>query len=76
MIHKPPSIEHDPDAKAPRDRWWPHWLAVALMWVGYLTFHEFDLWSLSLGGVTVGLLATWAIEITGNKTPEFMKTKR
>lgn len=64
-------IEHNPHEKRPTNAiWWVLWPIIGLSWVGYFWFRDADLWSLALGGFTGMMLATWAIEITGNKVPD------
>lgn len=66
-------IEHNPNEKRPTNTiWWVAWGIVALGWIWYFTYREFDRESLALGGLTGMLLATWAIEVTGNKVPDWM----
>jgi hypothetical protein len=68
---EPPTIEHNPHEKRPTNGiWWAAWGVVALMWVWYLCFFDFQWVPLALGGFTMAVLATWAIEITGNKIPD------
>ncbi|MFD9897463.1 hypothetical protein [Mesorhizobium sp. NPDC059025] len=63
-------IEHDPNEQRPTNAiWWGLWLMVAFSWVGYLYFNSPDWWAIGLGGFTMGTLATFAIEKTGNKWP-------
>lgn len=70
------TIDHDPNEFSDkRGTWWPAWLMVALSWAGYLAYHPFDWWSLSLGGFTVGLLVAWSIDVTGGKVPESWRSK-
>lgn len=67
----PPRIDHNPHEKRQTNTiWWILWPAVALLWAWYLYFYEFDWPSIAIGGLTMGVLATWAIEITGNKVPD------
>ncbi len=64
-------IDHNPHEKRQTNTiWWVIWPIVAMQWVAYLYFNTFDLWSIALGGVSGLVLATWAIEITGNKVPD------
>lgn len=73
MNHEPPLIDHNPYERKMTNRiWWIIWPIIGLQWVGYLYFRDPDWWSLALGGMTLGVLATWAIEITGNKVPSWM----
>lgn len=66
-------IEHNPHEKRPTNTiWWVGWTFIALMWAGYLYFHEFDWWSLALGGISGMALASWAVTITDNKVPSWM----
>lgn len=79
MVRTMNEIDHDP--YEPRiDRrpfpWWAAWLVVGLIWAGYLTYHKLDLWSLAVGGLTIGMLASWAIDKTGNRIPDSWKTRR
>lgn len=70
----PRTIEHNPHEKRLGNGiWWFMWPMIGLQWAGYLYFREFDWWSIALGGGTGLIFAIWAIEITGNKTPEWMK---
>jgi len=63
------TIDHDPKEKRPTNAiWWISWGILALCWVGYLWFNKFQIWPLSLGGFTGLVLASWAIDITGNKS--------
>lgn len=69
-------IDHDPDEKRPTNRiWWAAWAIVALLWVWYLYFFDPDWPSIGVGAFTMGILATWAIEITGNKVPDSWRGK-
>lgn len=69
-------IDHDPNEFADkRAGWWSTWLVVALAWAGYLYFHPFDWWSIAIGGLTVGVLAAWAIDVTGGKVPDSWRSK-
>lgn len=49
---------------------------LAINWIGYLYFFEPDWLSVMLGLGTGCVLACWAIDITGNKVPNFMITER
>lgn len=64
-------IEHIPNEKPPTNTiWWVAWPLVVFCWFGYLYVNEPDWWAICLGGFTMAILTTWAIDITGNKTPE------
>jgi prepilin signal peptidase PulO-like enzyme (type II secretory pathway) len=68
-------IEHDPNERRQTNTiWWVIWPIVGLLWAWYLYFFEFSWPALALGILSGGVLATWAIEVTGNKTPEWMKS--
>lgn len=72
-------IDHDPnEPKIDRSDfpWWAAWVMVALGWVGYLTFYPFDLMSIAIGGLTMGILTGWAVDTTGNKVPDSWHKKR
>lgn len=72
-MEEPRIIDHNPHEKRPTNTiWWMGWALIALLWAGYLYFHEFDWWSLSLGAGTGIALACWAITITDNKVPSWM----
>lgn len=67
----PPLIDHNPHEKRQTNAiWWVLWPAVALLWVAGFYFEFLDRTSILLGLGTGAMLATWAIEITGNKVPE------
>jgi len=68
---EPPVIDHNPHEKRQTMAiWWVAWPAVVLLWVWYLYFYEFDWPSVAIGGVTMGVLVIWGMEITGNEVPE------
>lgn len=50
--------------------WWLGWAMVAICWIAYLSSREFDWMPVAIGAITGMTLATWAIEITGNKVPD------
>lgn len=55
---------------------WPQaWIVMALGWAGYLYFYPVNWVEISLGFLTGGLLVAWAVDITGNKVPDFMVPK-
>lgn len=67
-------IDHNPNEKRPSNGiWWILWIMIAFQWVAYFSFREPDWWSICIGGFTAGVLALWAIEMTGNKVPDWMK---
>jgi hypothetical protein len=73
-----PTIDHDPN-EPPVDRtrgpWWWVWPIVALLWAGTAYSFGFDWRSIALGFITGGLLAVWAIDLTGNKVPDWWRSK-
>lgn len=70
---EPPIIDHNPDERRLGNGiWWVAWGGLALLWAGYFAYHDFDRWSVFLGIATGGILASWAIETTGNKLPSWM----
>ncbi len=67
----PPLIEHNPHEKRQSNAiWWFWWPALAVLWTGYLIFFEFDWPSIAIGGLTMGILVTWSMEMTGGKVPD------
>lgn len=50
-------------------------MIVALLWAWAWYFRTFDWEMIALGGFTGMVLATWAIEITGNKIPDSWRPK-
>jgi len=72
-------INHDPnEPKIDRSDfpWWAGWVMLGFLWFGFLYFRLFEFYSLMLGIGTGGMLACWAIEITGNKVPDSWRKKR
>jgi prepilin signal peptidase PulO-like enzyme (type II secretory pathway) len=71
----PPPIEPDSDGRyRPPPRVWLHVVIVQTgIWAGYLYFNTPDWWSVGVGFSTGMMLALWAIDMTGNKLPDFMK---
>lgn len=71
--NEPPIIDHNPDETRPTNTiWWIAWGIVALLWIWFLTYREFNRDALALGFITGMFFAIWGIEITGNKLPEWM----
>lgn len=77
-------IEHDPD-EIPRKRSWYwdrggiYWVGlglVALAWAGQLYFSATDWYQIALGFFTGGMLATYAMCITGNSPPDSWSGKQ
>lgn len=63
-----PEIDHNPFEKRYTNTvWWVAWIGVVIMWLGYFYFREPDVWSLALGGVTIGLLVASVNEMEENK---------
>ena len=71
-------IDHDPDeqneakwAKEYGDKWLfvKAWALVAVLTAGIVYIGEFHWYAYAAGFVGGGTLATWAIEVTGNKIP-------
>lgn len=70
-MNEPPIIDHNPHERRQTNAiWWIWVVLLALMWAGYLSFFEFDWPSLALGGVSMGVLVSWAVDMTGNKVPD------
>lgn len=70
-------IDHNPNEKHPTNAiWFIIWPIIAALWFGTWFFFGFNWHQLALGFGTGGVLATWAIEVTGNKTPEWMGSPR
>lgn len=64
-------IDHNPYEKRPTNRiWWAAWTMVAIGWALNLYSEPISWRWVALGAVTGMILASWAIEITGNKVPE------
>jgi hypothetical protein len=77
-MHDPKIIEPDPDGgyKPAPKVWVAAWIILILMWAGFLFSFAVD-WKAVILGFGTGLIFTgWAVDITGNKTPEFMKSPR
>jgi hypothetical protein len=52
--------------------WLASWAVIALLWLWYFAYRDFDRDSLALGGLTGIVLTIWAMEMTGNKVPSWM----
>lgn len=75
FLREPPTIDHNPYEKRQTNTiWWVIWPILALCWAWYFYFFDFSWPAIALGIFTGLVLATWAIEITGNKVPEWMKS--
>ena len=76
MNREPPIIDHNENEKRPTNTiWWVIWPIVALGWLGTGYSFGFDWHQIALGVFTGLVLATWAIEITGNKVPDSWRSK-
>lgn len=69
-------IDHDPK-EPPRDQsgmgvYWANALILAVLWAWKL-FDHLDWQSVAIGVWTGLFIATWAIELTGNKAPKWMR---
>ncbi|WFR98721.1 hypothetical protein [Rhizobium tumorigenes] len=73
-----PIIEHDPDEPKKAFKpvsWWLLLAIGAFIWVGLIISGQFSWYSVCVGLFTGSMIATWAIEITGNKIPGWWKSK-
>lgn len=69
-------IDHNPNERRETNGiWWLLGLGLAFNWAVYFYFRDFDWWSVAMGGASGLILATWAIEITGNKIPDSWRGK-
>lgn len=77
-MREPHFIEHDPE-EPKIDRGPGPWKIVlpliAIFWVGNLYYFPIDWRSVALGLMTGGGIVAWAIDITGNKVPDWWKSK-
>lgn len=67
-------IDHNPNEKRPTNSIW--WILAALLAFGWIGIGMSDgyVWpQIALGAFSGMVLATWAIEKTGNKVPDWMK---
>lgn len=78
-MEDPKTIDHNPDERRPTNGiWWAAWFIVALLWIGqiYLEGWSSIQWDqVGIAAFTMGVLATWAMETTGNKLPSWMVPK-
>ena len=56
--------------------WIMAWIMLAVFWVGHLYYKTFDWSNFVMGFLTAGILVGWAVDLTDNKVPDFMKPKR
>lgn len=69
-------IEHNPHEKRPTNAvYWVLGTALLFSWSCYFYFRDPDWWPLALGWLSGMVLATWAIEITGDKVPDSWRGK-
>lgn len=70
-----PIIEPDPDGKWRKEPrvFLRGAIIITLVWVGYLYSYSPDWTGIFLGFGTGACFTAWALEVTGNKVPEFMK---
>ncbi|MBA8822618.1 hypothetical protein BRY73_24595 [Ochrobactrum sp. P6BS-III] len=72
-------IDHDQnEPKIDRDPfpWWLGGIVAAVLWLGFIYYGLIEWYSALLGIGTGCILAIWAIEKTGNRTPDSWRTKR
>lgn len=70
----PKIIDHDPNEKRKTDGiWCVLWPALAVMWFGTWYLLHIDWHQVALGAFTGMTFASWAIDVTGNKTPNWMR---
>lgn len=71
-------IEHEPREKRPTwTIWWLAWGIVIGLWAITIFGDRTVDWENAMLGIGTGaLLATWAIEITGNKVPSSWRRNR
>jgi len=55
---------------------WPMaWTMLALFWAAHLYFRTFEYSNFVMGFLTALILVSWAVDITDNKVPDFMKPR-
>lgn len=64
-------IDHNPNERRETNTiWWVLWPVILASWAVLIYFDRVE-WISAIGGLGTGcLLATWALEITGGKTPQ------
>lgn len=70
-------IDHDP-TEPPRDRsgpkvYWITFIFLAVLWLITLATGSLSWGTVLLGVWTGAFVAAWAIDMTGNKTPKWMR---
>jgi hypothetical protein len=73
------TIDHDPQEPKRGYKpvsWWALLAVGACIWIGLLTSGQFSWYNVCVGLFSGAMVATWAIEITGNKVPDSWKQKR
>lgn len=72
-----PIIDHDPDEPPPDTSgngiYWVLFIGIFVGWIAYLITGILDWPSAALGLGTGCALAIWAIAVTGNKVPKWMR---
>lgn len=76
-MSEPPIIDHDPD-EPPPDRtgngiYKLYFGALVIFWIAFFLTNELHWSSFALGGATGLFVAVWAIDITGNRVPKWMR---
>lgn len=71
----PVQIEHNPHEKRPGNGiWWALAVVVPALWLGYFYFNRPDWWGIALAAGSGVILTIWAMEVTENKAPDWMRS--
>ena len=74
-MNEPPVIDHNPNEKRPGwGIWWAAWIALIAVWALNLYSEPVNVRWLFTGIATGALITAWAMELTGGKVPDWMKS--
>lgn len=74
-MHQIDHDQHEPKIDRDPFPWWLGWSLVAIGWLGFWYYGLIEWCSAALGGFSGLMLASWAIDKTGNRIPDNWRGK-